>query len=104
MSCGANRNALLLHSVGDLFFSADDDTLCQIFEPPTQNAGLQLGSDGRNYEHWFYPDRKKALESVKPTNECCLTLHETMLGKSLGRCISENGSDGFINSEYMPSS
>jgi FkbH-like protein len=37
---GANRNALLLDAVGDLVFSADDDTLCRLAAPPDSDPAL----------------------------------------------------------------
>jgi hypothetical protein len=85
---GANRNALLLHTVGDMFFSADDDTICTIASSPeavVNNLAFYSGMDPT--EFWFFADRKTALESVKVLEKDLLGIHEQLLGKDLTACI-----------------
>lgn len=78
---GANRNALLLHTVGDQIFSADDDTVCRIAVPPGQKDGVAFSSEEDLLEPWFYPDRGIALRSVHCVEQDILALHEQWLGK-----------------------
>jgi hypothetical protein len=78
---GANRNALLLHTVGDLTFCADDDTVCQTAAPPEQEEGIAFSSEQVPLEVWFYPDRESALRSVRYVEHDVLALHEQWLGE-----------------------
>ena len=62
---GANRNALLLDTVGELTLSVDDDTVCRIaVRPGGGRDGLAVTSDRDPAEYWFFPDRETALASV----------------------------------------
>jgi hypothetical protein len=79
---GANRNALLLHTIGDRFFSADDDTMCNVYEVPERIDGLTFFSE-EPMEGWFFQDRATALQSVRPIDEDAISIHERWLGKEL---------------------
>jgi hypothetical protein len=41
-TAGANRNALLLGTAGELMLCADDDTVCHLVEPPGGDERLVL--------------------------------------------------------------
>lgn len=85
---GANRNALLLHTVGDMFFSADDDTVCHLANAPqADHSQLAFFSGVDPTDFWFFPNRKTVLESVIVEDRDILGLHERVLGKNLSRCI-----------------
>jgi hypothetical protein len=88
ISIGANRNALLLHTAGDLMISVDDDTVCQLAPSPNYQDGLALESSSEATEYWFFPAREAALKAVKFDQQDFLLLHEKLLGKSLGDCLS----------------
>jgi FkbH-like protein len=79
---GANRNALLLDAVGDLVFSADDDTLCRLAAPPDSDPALDdraaVGRDPCDY--WFFRDHAAALRAVSPVDRDLLAAHEELLG------------------------
>ena len=79
---GANRNALLLQTAGDLFFSADDDTECRLFEVPSRVDGLAFFAE-EPIEGWFFPDQAAALGSVRSLDEDVLSIHERWLGRDL---------------------
>jgi hypothetical protein len=87
-SVGANRNALLLHTAGDLIFSADDDTVCRL--TPSQNLSdrLALFSGADPTEFWFFGDRQAALQSSVCEERDLLALHEELIGASLGDSIT----------------
>lgn len=87
-SVGANRNALLLHSVGEIIFSADDDTVCRLATAPEVKPGLAFDARGDFMKFWFFPDREAALRSVPPVEEDVLEGHEQLLGRSLSYCVS----------------
>jgi hypothetical protein len=86
---GANRNALLLHTVGEPFLSADDDTICTPALPPEHRAGLRLTSDDPT-ELWFPDDASSFFHPPAP-GPCVLALHETMLGRNVDDCIRKQG-------------
>lgn len=92
-STGMNRNALLLSTAGDLFFSADDDTVCRIAPAPHFKEGLVFKSGTDPNEWWFYPNRQTGLRAVNFAKRDILSLHETLLGKDVGQCISDFGKD-----------
>jgi hypothetical protein len=50
---GANRNALLLATLGEPFLSADDDTLSTLTVPPAPKPGVTIQSTGTPFEMWF---------------------------------------------------
>lgn len=78
---GANRNTMLLHTVGDLIFSADDDTRCSVANSPAYDSGVVISSHGSPLETWFYRDRGAALKSVDFSDHDIFALHEDWLGK-----------------------
>lgn len=80
---GANRNALLLDAVGDLVFSADDDTLCRLAAPPGSDPAPDPGSlAGRDpCDYWFFRDHAAALRAVSLVDRDLLAAHEELLGR-----------------------
>lgn len=86
---GANRNALLLDTVGDAVFVADDDTLGRVFMAPEAESGLALTSDRDPGEYWFFPDHSTALRSVTFEDKDILAIHERLLGKDVGSLVAE---------------
>ena len=80
---GANRNALLLHTIGECIFSADDDTLCRIAAVPgAQTQSVSFSSKGSPIETWFFPSREDLLRSVHFVEQDILALHEQWLGRN----------------------
>lgn len=87
---GANRNALLLHTIGDLFFSVDDDTVAKLASTPEANSNqLHFFSESDPTDFWFYKNREAVLETIKIHDEDILSPHEKLLGKSVDRCINQ---------------
>jgi len=105
-SNGANRNALLLHTVGDPFFCCDDDTVCQVATSPSSKEGLLFTCDCDPAQYWFFRDRQNTLQSVIFEEENFLAFHERFLGKRLSSIIStrketEKLSFKQIRAEYL---
>jgi len=91
-TCGANRNAALLHTIGDSLLSVDDDTVCQIAAPPVQRRELSLDSRGLPaWDHWFYSSREDVLRDLSMCDRDVLSIHEEALGKRLDICVAERG-------------
>jgi FkbH-like protein len=88
-SPGANRNALNLHTVGDMIFSADDDTVCRLVASPELSQGLAMSEQSDPSEYWVYSDRQTLLDSVSFEEQDLLALHEQLLGKETGTIISQ---------------
>ncbi len=91
-SCGKNRNALFLHTVGDLVFSSDDDAVCQIAVPPEPEYEYEQEPRGQPLtpvEFWFFNNREEAINSANFVEEDLLAAHERLLGRSLGDSLAE---------------
>ncbi|WP_201379552.1 hypothetical protein [Ktedonobacter sp. SOSP1-85] len=81
VTIGANRNALLLHTVGERTFSSDDDIICHVAASPEMEEGLAISSKGSPLAIRFYPDRESALSYVQFSEQDILALHEQWLGQ-----------------------
>ena len=79
---GASRNVIVLHTLGDLVLSVDDDTVCQpCVAPGTAAGGLRLGAELDPSEYWFFPDRQSALAFAERADIDVLAGHERLLGR-----------------------
>lgn len=87
-SAGASRNALLLHAVDDLLFSSDYDTAGYFIAPGGSRKGLAIVSGDASTEYFFFPNREAAFQSTHLLEKNIITMHEQLLGKDLGACIS----------------
>jgi hypothetical protein len=87
---GANRNASLLHTVGDAFLSADDDTRGRMALSPDAEEGLALTSTGDPTDFWFFPDRDSAFGAARFSDEDPWAQHERLLGRDLASCVAEH--------------
>ena len=93
---GANRNSLLLDTVGDLVFSADDDTRASAAVVPESTDSVTLSSEYEPREFWFFPDRRAALEAVASTDSDFLTGHEQFVGRTLAEVGGDAAADGTV--------
>ncbi len=86
---GANRNACLLHTIGEASLSVDDDTRFRIAAAPDAGGGLVISSVADPTEFQFFPDRDATLDAVAFTDEDPLVQHERLLGRHTDTCIAE---------------
>jgi hypothetical protein len=86
---GANRNASLLHTVGDAFLCTDDDTRGRMAESPDADDRLALVSANDPTDFWFYPDREAAFAAARFSDQDPWTFHERLLGRDLASCVAE---------------
>lgn len=77
---GANRNTLLLHTVGECIFSSEDDAVCRVATSPGFKEGLALSSLA-NLQVQFYSDRQSSLEATQLVEQDIFALHEHWLGQ-----------------------
>lgn len=83
-SCGANRNALLLHGVGRALCSIDDDVICDLAAPPPTEDRLKFFSACDPLTRWLFGDRESALAHAGSVEANFLASHEALLGRGLG--------------------
>lgn len=86
---GANRNCVLLDTVGELVLMADDDTICKIVPHPQRDGMVKFGGHEIPREAWFYNTREEVSASAKCEPCDLLGEHERMLGKRLVNIISQ---------------
>jgi hypothetical protein len=79
---GANRNCLLLHSVGERILSADDDTVCRLASPPDRDDRVLLRSAENPLDTWYFADRAAAFGALRHVEQDLLGRHEEYLGRS----------------------
>jgi hypothetical protein len=94
---GANRNTLLLHTIGERILSSDDDIICRVAASPGLKKGIALSSKGNPSEIWFYPDRDSALKANQFVEQDILALHEQWLGQDPKTCGSYGSNDNPIS-------
>lgn len=78
---GQNRNALLLDTVGSLFFGADDDTLCAPACPPlTREQRLRFSAGSDPSDFWCFRNVAEARDWARFVDNDFLEDHERLLG------------------------
>ena len=83
-TCGANRNAILLHGAGKAVCSVDDDVICRLSAPPSPRVKPALFSGDDPFARWLFADAAGAHTAAQPMDVDFLAQHEALLGKSLG--------------------
>lgn len=86
-TCGANRNAVLLHGAGRMVCSVDDDVVCRLAAAPEANDALALFATCDPYSRWHFADRASARQAAAFVDADFLGLHETMLGHPLAHLL-----------------
>lgn len=95
---GACRNALLLHTVGELSLCVDDDTVCSIRALPDTLPGVAFSSEAWPVELWFPPDPAALVECIPDAGRSVLQLHEQMLGRSVQGFAAASQEDLILDS------
>jgi hypothetical protein len=91
IATGANRNALLLHAVGEAILSVDDDVLAQPVSVPEAGSELALTSVSDPTEFWFFSEDFPPGPGPQTTADL-IGLHETVLGHSAANLLAAAGS------------
>lgn len=88
-SVGMLRNTLLFDSIGGVSLQLDDDVRSEVADPPMAAEGVSLTSADGLTEVWF-PEPGCAAESlVSLTPTRVASIHERLLGRTLGGCLTE---------------
>jgi hypothetical protein len=102
---GANNNALLLGSVGELTVLLNDDTVCSFAGAPEPAKSFALSASADPTQIRFFPDRSALTEAVPFRLEDFLAIHESLLGRSPGAWLHRHSSEGSVDAgEATPSS
>jgi hypothetical protein len=80
---GANRNHLLLATAGDLFLTADDDTICRTWRPADADEEIAFVGHVDPRRFAFFTTRHQALNAAEWADIDLFAAHEAMLGRSL---------------------
>jgi hypothetical protein len=86
---GANRNAMLLHTVGEAILCVDDDTVCQLSPTPHKQSGVAFSWGANPIDVTFYPDRSVAMKATTFEKQDIVALHETYLGKGSAELVRD---------------
>jgi hypothetical protein len=92
-SIGANRNALLLDTVGENIFSVDDDTVCALRPHPLRVQKLRFECTRNPRDTWFYRERRELIEEPGWGYYDLLGEHEELLGESAARLAQSKDED-----------
>jgi hypothetical protein len=84
-SCpGANRNALLLQTTGQVFLSCDDDSACQLYDLRMGNqSSIVVPFSTASDRLHFVSNKPSAVARLPRYSDDLLTAHENLLGQSL---------------------
>lgn len=89
LATGANRNALLLETIGEIVMTVDDDCLATVLTAPEcLGDTLRFVSDHQAVEPRYFSDRSSVMDSSILIQESVISAHETMTGRPLGAIIA----------------
>lgn len=91
MTVGANRNCVLLDSLGQRLLMVDDDTLCLAAEHPERRGGIDFISHEEAREAQFYRSRSEVKSSLPWKCRDILEEHEKIVGQSLLQIAHQHG-------------
>ena len=94
---GANRNALLLATAGELSVHVDDDTRLPLFEAPDTRSGIALSSQADPNEYWFGACDWEPAEGAD-----FVAMHETLLGCPVAHLLEESGREDIDVDDLQP--
>jgi hypothetical protein len=89
---GANRNALLLATVGECTVQVDDDTVCRVMPWIARREGVRITSRFNPTEFAFL-DEGEAFPAQRFETQDFFGLHESLLGQSVGTLVERHGLD-----------
>jgi len=98
---GANRNAALLATGGELVIMTDDDTVHEPVDIGTREKASRLTSQLDPTILKFYADRRRLLAAVHPSEIDIVSCHERLLGRSILECRTSLGPDCFLDVEQI---
>jgi hypothetical protein len=98
---GANRNAVLLDTWGELILSLDDDTTARAAPSPSFQPGVIFSRLYNGWETWFFESREEAWAAVALRDANVLSMHERLLGRPLHQCGLDDPGVGTVAATLM---
>lgn len=89
-TCGANRNAVLLHGAGRMICSVDDDVVCRMAVPSERSDSLALFATCDPYSRSYFADRESARAAAEFAEIDYLAENESMLGRALADLLPQD--------------
>jgi hypothetical protein len=86
---GANRNAILLQTVGSKVLSVDDDTVCDPRVAPESSGDVVFTGHSATSAIWCFRDSVTALDFGVPAIVDVIGRHEECLGRGIGQLLLE---------------
>jgi hypothetical protein len=97
---GANRNAILLHTAGELVLSSDDDVRGPLATCDEMKKGISLTPGYSPPEEFrIVTDRETAKKKAHVIDTDILAAQEKFLGKTIPECCMNNERKGELNFE-----
>lgn len=93
----AGRNAILLHTLGELLLSTDDDTACvpsRASVPCDPGSALLVNEQFIEGDWWFFQTRDETQRFVKGLDIDVLGEHERLLGRTIVEVLKEARAGG----------
>jgi hypothetical protein len=102
-AAGANRNAMLLQTLGSMLLSVDDDTVCRTGVVPETDVLTELSFEGHDNpaDVWLFNERTAALGFPCPQHVDLIGQHERLLGKGLKDAVLEASTKGAVDLDRM---
>jgi hypothetical protein len=86
---GANRNCVLLDTLGETIVCVDDDTVCTLFAHPEFSEGLTFGCRQSPRDMWYYSPGEEPFPDLAPVDRDLLAAHESLIGKTVASVVSK---------------
>jgi hypothetical protein len=99
ITTGANRNAILLATVGELVLTVDDDMIGCTGKATASLPGndMLIQGEGDLQDFWYFADRQSALDFVEFSPIDILSAHSALLGKSLPSIVASQAGEGALD-------
>ncbi len=103
---GANSNAVLLDTRGQLVLHTDDDSVFRFASLPEAGPGLRLSSAADPMERRFFADQGERERAVELRDVDILAAHQALLGRPVTDCLRACGAQVYCEEmapEFFPS-
>ena len=96
---GANRNCVLLDTVGECVLNVDDDVVCRSTLHPRDSDQLRICGHLFPRDMWFFPERQAVLDHLPWGSVDILEEHQKLLGAPVGDLLLKHRTNSTIELE-----
>jgi len=93
---GANRNCVLLDTLGEYALNVDDDVVCTSTLHPHDSSQLRICGHLFPRDVWFFRERQEVLDQLPWSSLDILREHEQLLGASVGDLLLKYRTDSTV--------